>query len=197
MESRTFQYRRGDILKGMLTEEEIRYFLAKALEEAELALEEEEVPVGCVFVQPDTKEVLCRGHNKTNETGCGTEHAEIVALKSALLENGWEASTFEDSILFVSCEPCIMCAAAIAKLKIRSVYFGCYNERFGGNGSILSVHNERTCNGGHSYDAFGGIMEEEAVNIFRRFYDTENRRAPDHKRRRKGEKASSDGKEGL
>eukprot|EP01040_Poterioochromonas_malhamensis_P007545 gene7545-8146_t len=174
-----------------LTEEERNQFMRFAIEQAEVALINEEVPVGCVFINPESKQVISTGHNKTNETGNGTEHAEIVAIKDALYQRFVNASVFQGSILFVSCEPCIMCAGAIAKMGIRAVYYGCSNDRFGGNGSILSVHNTTALNQGHQYSVHAGLLEEEAIAIFQRFYDTENRRAPDHKRRRKGEKSEA------
>lgn len=63
-----------------------------------------------------------------------------MAINKAILEDKVDIGIFSDCDLFVTCEPCIMCAAAIGKIGIKNVYFGCHNERFGGNGSILSVH---------------------------------------------------------
>ena len=165
--------------------DEREYFMRLALEQAETALNNEEVPVGCVFIN-QKREILAKGYNKTNETLNGTEHAELVAIKDALYNRKMDPSVFENSILFVSCEPCIMCAAAISKMKISEVYFGCSNDRFGGNGSILCVHNDPALNQGQGYAIHPGILKDEAISIFQRFYDTENRRAPDNKRRRKG-----------
>ena len=106
-----------------------------------------------------------------------------------------------------------MCASALSQLGIREVNFGCSNDRFGGNGSILSIHELSTAPtdptdpfftttpsyGYHPYPIYRGILEQEAINIFQTFYTKENRRAPENKRKRKrerGEKNSSDSASG-
>jgi tRNA-specific adenosine deaminase 2 len=168
-----------------LTEEEIHRFMREALRQAENALNDSEVPVGCIFINRG-KEIIATGYNKTNETLNGTQHAELVAIQDAVVNRGQDPSIFKDSILFVSCEPCIMCAAAIAKVEISAVYFGCHNDRFGGNGSILSIHQDPETDGMDVYQVHSGILKEEAIAVFQRFYESENRRAPENKRRRKG-----------
>ena len=80
-----------------------------------------------------------------------------------------------------------MCAAAIAKVGIKKVYFGCHNDRFGGNGSILPIHNnDEYTAADHQYEVITGMMKDEAIALFQRFYESENRRAPESKRRKKG-----------
>ncbi|OXB51698.1 UNVERIFIED_CONTAM: hypothetical protein H355_010759 [Colinus virginianus] len=85
--------------------------------------------------------------------------------------------------LFVSCEPCIMCAAALQIFGVRRVFFGCRNDRFGGCGSVLSVHSKLsgTWKGLHCH---AGICEEEAVQLLRDFYSRGNPSAPEDKRHR-------------
>lgn len=158
-------------------------FMREALNQAESALTHGEVPVGCVFV--DKKgQVIASGHNKTNESRNGTRHSELVAIDDALISRQLDPSVFYDSDLYVTCEPCIMCAAAIAKMKIKNVYFGCQNDRFGGNGSILAVHNDPSSKS-HKYSVQSGLLKDEAIEVFQRFYESENRRAPEAKRRKK------------
>ncbi|WRX32951.1 Cytidine and deoxycytidylate deaminase domain - like 5 [Theobroma cacao] len=120
-------------------------YMELAIQQAKLALESLEVPVGCVFIK-DGK-VIASGRNQTNETRNATRHAEMEAI-DILLEK-WQrdglsksdvAETFSKCILYVTCEPCIMCAAALSILGIKEVYYGCANEKFGGCGSILSLH---------------------------------------------------------
>ncbi|GAX24541.1 tRNA-specific adenosine deaminase 2 [Fistulifera solaris] len=82
--------------------------------------------------------------------------------------------------LYVTCEPCIMCAAALAKMKIGCVIFGCRNDKFGGCGSILHVHQEDA-----GYRIVSGVLEDEAIALLRSFYSQENHQAPDEKRKRK------------
>jgi len=152
--------------------------MREALHEAHLALAAKEIPVGCVFICQDAagkKRILSRGANKTNETRNGTQHAEMVAITDALTR-GESVSAFAGSELYVTCEPCIMCAAALAKMGVGRVIFGCHNDRFGGNGSILSVHSDAKLAQGATYPVKSGVLLEEAIAVFQKFYTTENRR---------------------
>jgi len=95
-----------------------------------------------------------------------------------------ELSDLADCHLYVTCEPCIMCADALAKVKIGKVFFGCRNDKFGGCGSILSLHEDQPpkhC----GYSIQSGILEAEAIALLRSFYNRENFHAPDDKRKRK------------
>ena len=173
-------------------------FMRLALEDAEIALERNEIPVGCIFVGKSKRSndmsseniemedvIIARGSNKTNETRNGSSHAEMNAIQSAI-EKGEDSNIFSGSEVFVTCEPCIMCAAALSRLGVKRVVFGCLNERFGGNGSILNVHKDgQTLTDYHSYSITSGVMAEEAIAIFQKFYVTENKRAPLGKRKRK------------
>ncbi|DBA91452.1 TPA: tRNA(adenine34) deaminase [Trebouxia sp. C0004] len=115
--------------------------MRRALHQAEIALARQEVPIGCVFVLDNT--VIGVGSNMTNTTRNATRHAELEAIDQLLAASGntvdWSRCT-----LYVTCEPCIMCAGALASLGIGHVYYGCQNDRFGGCGSILSLH-EKGC----------------------------------------------------
>lgn len=169
-------------------------FMKLALEEGSKAIQEGEVPVGVVFVHypfsssllPSSNiksskpssilshlsaRVLGRGHNRTNVTKNGTRHAELV-VADEILALGTPIGVFQDCDVYVTCEPCIMCAGALGLLKIRRVVFGCKNERFGGCGSILNVHEAPHLR--HRYVAQAGLMEEEAVTLFKNFYAREN-----------------------
>mmetsp|Transcript_10981 Transcript_10981/g.14295 ORF Transcript_10981/g.14295 Transcript_10981/m.14295 type:complete len:174 (+) Transcript_10981:37-558(+) len=158
-------------------------YMSLALEQGELALQHCEVPVGCVFVH--NERVLATGFNATNEESNATRHAELVATDDILIKQGYNPSIFTECDLYVTCEPCIMCAAALKKLKIRNVIFGCHNDRFGGCGSVLSLHED-------AYPIRTGIMKDEAVSLFQKFYSRENSRAPEMKRKRKNEEPSLD-----
>ncbi|KAI3850851.1 hypothetical protein MKW92_015399 [Papaver armeniacum] len=124
-------------------------FMELAIEQAKVALNSLEVPVGCVIVEDD--KVIASGRNRTNETRNATRHAEMEAT-DYLLEQ-WQKNglskkeigiRFSKCDLYVTCEPCIMCAAAISILGIKAVYYGCPNDKFGGCGSILSLHSRNT-----------------------------------------------------
>jgi len=119
---------------------EQEFYMRKALEEGEKGLELEEVPVGCVIVHKST--IIATGYNLTNHTRNATRHAEFVAIDKILLHSNGQftADIFQECELYVTCEPCIMCASALLLLRIKIVYFGCRNERFGGCGSVLSLH---------------------------------------------------------
>ncbi|KAI7903107.1 cytidine deaminase-like protein [Cokeromyces recurvatus] len=114
-------------------------FMREALIVAQEAYDNLEVPVGCVFVL-DNEKVIARGRNRPNESLNATRHAEIEAIDLILKEN--DKSIFEKIDLYVTVEPCIMCASALRQIGIRHVYFGCGNEKFGGNGSVFNIHSE-------------------------------------------------------
>lgn len=144
-------------------------WMRRALELAEGAVAGGEVPVGCVFVNGEGVEVAC-GANETNVAMDATRHAELVAVDGALARaarRGSPPPAWRDTTLYVTCEPCIMCAAALAQLGLRRCVFGCRNDKFGGCGSILSLHEA-------AYPCTESVREAEAVDLFRRFYDRAN-----------------------
>lgn len=155
-------------------------FMRIALEEAERALERREVPVGCVFVHADGKgqdRILARGSNETNATLNATRHAEFVAI-NRILETE-PATVFAQTDLFVSVEPCVMCASALRQLGIRHVYFGCGNDRFGGCGSVFAMHSDPSrVRDDVGYSVTSGIHRKQAIHLLRRFYLLENDTAP-------------------
>ncbi|CAA6668828.1 unnamed protein product [Spirodela intermedia] len=162
-------------------------FMELALKQAKLAMSNLEVPVGCVIVE-DGK-IIASGSNRTNETRNATRHAEMEAI-DFLLEQ-WQknelshldiAERFSRCVLYVTCEPCIMCAAALSILGIREVVYGCANDKFGGCGSILSMHESTEhltrSRQGKGFVSHGGLMALEAVDLFRGFYEQGNPNAP-------------------
>jgi tRNA-specific adenosine deaminase 2 len=126
-----------------------------ALDQARIALELGEVPVGCVFTLDD--KVIAQGHNRTNVDGNATRHAEIVAMLGCSRPELLVGST-----LYVTCEPCAMCASAIQLAGVARVVYGCHNERFGGCGSAVHIYTQ--------YSVVPLVMHEEAVQLFREFY---------------------------
>eukprot|EP01035_Chromulina_nebulosa_P018920 gene18920-24724_t len=167
-------------------------FMKIAFNEAEKSLNIGEIPVGCVFVNSEDDDIIGIGHNQTNETRNGTKHAEISAIDDIILNKNYNKDIFKNCELFVTCEPCIMCAAALGILGIKRVVFGCHNERFGGNGSILSLNNCVNEKGDMKrYEVISGVLGNQAIEIFQKFYLSENRRAPESKRKRKLDKHNS------
>lgn len=112
------------------------HFMREAIETATSALTQDETPVGCVFVHRGA--IIGRGTNETNKSMNGTRHAEFVAINQILSEH--PASVLRETDLYVTVEPCVMCASALRQFGVRAVYFGCWNDRFGGTGGVLSVH---------------------------------------------------------
>ena len=147
-------------------------FMKQAIAVAEQALAEGETPVACVLVL-DGK-VVARGMNDTNRSLNGTRHAEFLAINEFLAK--FPVTKLAETDLYVTVEPCIMCASALRQYGIRTVYFGCGNERFGGNGSVLSIHSDESLD--PSYTSYGGLYRKAAIMLLRRFYIQENGNAP-------------------
>lgn len=161
-------------------------YMKLALQQAKLALDCLEVPVGCVIVEDE--KVIASGRNRTTETRNATRHAEMEAV-DVLLER-WQknglskaevAKRFSKCTLYVTCEPCIMCAAALSILGVNEVYYGCANDKFGGCGSILSLHTSRSESStrvgvpeDRGFKCTGGIMASEAISLLRSFYEQGN-----------------------
>ncbi|XP_020587428.1 tRNA-specific adenosine deaminase 2 [Phalaenopsis equestris] len=177
------------LLKIMLDTTSKLSFMELALKQAKLAFDRLEVPVGCVIVENGL--VIASGSNRTSETRNATRHAEMEAID--ILMEQWQmaglnclqvAQRFSSCDLYVTCEPCIMCAAALSILGIREVYYGCANDKFGGCGSILSLHEgasleySSTSSGTRSFKCTGGILSAEAVALLRSFYEQGNPNAP-------------------
>ncbi|RMZ76603.1 hypothetical protein DV738_g4799, partial [Chaetothyriales sp. CBS 135597] len=152
-----------------------QYFMQQALNFAEEALRGGETPVACVLVLGGR--VVARGMNDTNRSLNGTRHAEFLAIAEFLSQ--FSAAKLQQTDLYVTVEPCIMCASALRQYGIRTVYYGCGNDRFGGNGSVLSVHADESLSLlDPGYRSYGGIFRKEAIMLLRRFYIQENENAP-------------------
>ena len=160
-----------------------------ALAEAKAALDRGEVPVGCVLVDTASSTVAAAAGNETNVTCNATRHCEFVAIDKVHAAAGGDAAAAAAVLarceLYVTVEPCIMCASALAIVNVKRVFFGCHNERFGGNGSALCIHKPDALGAPHrGYPSTGGLMKEEAIEIMRLFYSRGNPNAPDEKRQR-------------
>ena len=122
-------------------------WMKHALKVAQKGLSQGEVPVGCVMVYKG--EVISEGHNEVNASLNATRHAEIVAydkLMKYCQTNDLNVTEVSHNLtLYVTVEPCVMCACALRLAGICQVVYGCDNERFGGCGSVLDVHNKPIC----------------------------------------------------
>ena len=139
-------------------------YMELALEEARMAASRGEVPVGAVVVL-DGK-VIGRGGNRTRETSDVTAHAEILAIREAASSLGSERLIGAD--LYVTLEPCAMCAAAISFARIRRLYYGAEDEKGGGVDHGGRFYAQPTCH--HVPDVYSGIAENEAADILKKFF---------------------------
>jgi tRNA(adenine34) deaminase len=136
-----------------------------ALLEGRAAAARGEVPVGAVLVGP-TGAVLAKAGNRTRELCDPTAHAEIVAIREACASLGLERLTGCD--LYVTLEPCPMCAAAISFARIRRVYFGASDPKGGGVDHGPRIFNQPTCH--HVPEVYSGLGETEAAEMLRTFF---------------------------
>jgi tRNA(adenine34) deaminase len=144
-------------------------YMLRALEQARAAREEDEVPVGAVLVHKTT--IIAAGHNRPIAACDPTAHAEIEALRSGAEALGSYRLT--DTTLYVTLEPCVMCAAALVHARVRRVVFGAFDPQFGAAGSLIDVFRLPGLN--HHVDVFGGVLAEQCGELLRQFF--EQRRA--------------------
>jgi tRNA-specific adenosine deaminase 2 len=155
-------------------------FMNEALRVGEMALQLKEVPVGCVIVY--NNEIIGCGHNLTNQTKNPTRHAEFEAIDNVIQwchdQKIEKEKIFSESILYVTCEPCIMCTKALQLCGIKKCIYGCSNDRFGGCGSVIDL---TTTQNDKKMEIIKGICENEAIDLLKQFYLCENPFAPQPK----------------
>lgn len=140
------------------------HFMGEALRQARLAYDSQEVPVGAVIVR-DTK-IIARAHNQVELLKDATAHAEIVAITQAAHALGdWR---LDGCTMFVTKEPCPMCAGAITLSRIQRLVFGVRDERAGGAGSAFDITSAKGLN--HTVDVVAGVKEEEARELLQSFF---------------------------
>jgi tRNA(adenine34) deaminase len=139
-------------------------FMELALEEARLAAEAGEVPVGCVIVRD--RAVVVRARNRTLADRDPTAHAEMLAIRAAAAAIGSERLT--DCDLYVTLEPCPMCAAAISFARIRRLYYAAADPKGGAVESGVRLYGSPTCH--HRPEIYGGIAEADAAALLRAFF---------------------------
>ena len=148
-----------------MTDEKIK-FMKAALKEADKAETKEEVPIGCVIVK-DGK-IFTRAHNLRQTKRLATAHAETLAIEKACRKLGdWR---LDDCELYVTLEPCAMCAGAIASARIKKTYFGAYEPKGGGVESKFRILTESGLN--HVTEYEGGVLEKECSEKIKTFFKT-------------------------
>ena len=139
-------------------------FMKRALEEAEAAFHAGEVPVGAVLVR-DGK-VIARAHNMRETSNDPTGHAEILALRAgAAGATKWRLT---DATLYVTKEPCIMCAGATVNARLGRLVYGCRDEKGGGVDSLYNLLSDKRLN--HQVEVMSGILDQECAEILIKFF---------------------------
>jgi tRNA(adenine34) deaminase len=150
-------------LGGVLMSQ-MHYFMSLAISEASKAANTCEVPIGAVVVK-DGK-VISKAHNMREGSNQVAAHAEMLAIEQACnLLKSWR---LENCDIYVTMEPCPMCAGAILQARIRNVYFGCYDKKAGAFGTIADLS---TLAFNHNTRVYGGILEDECRNLIRSFFE--------------------------
>jgi tRNA(adenine34) deaminase len=140
------------------------YFMQLALREAERALEHEDVPIGAVIVRDG--EVLAGAHNERELRGDPTAHAEVLALREAArLDGSWRVL---DAVMYVTLEPCAMCAGALVLARLPRVVYGAADPKAGACGSVLDVLSEPRLN--HRPEVAGGLLALECGALLSAFF---------------------------
>ena len=143
---------------------EDNYFMKQALIEAKKAYKIDEVPIGAVVVYKG--EIIGRGYNQREKKQDPTAHAEIIAIKKAAKNlKDWR---LEECSIYVTVEPCIMCAGAIQKARIKRLVYGARSDKDGAYGTLIDVLQNEELN--HQLDVVPGIMEKESKKLLKDFF---------------------------
>lgn len=139
-------------------------YMSEAIKQAMKAYELGEVPIGCVIVYQD--KIIARGYNRRTTDKNTLSHAELNAIRKASKKLGdWRLDGCE---MYITLEPCQMCAGAIVQARIKKVYIGCMNPKAGCAGSVLNLLNVSRFN--HQVEMETGILEEECSSIIKKFF---------------------------
>ncbi|WP_395317947.1 tRNA adenosine(34) deaminase TadA [Fructilactobacillus frigidiflavus] len=145
-------------------------FMQVALREADFAAQIGEVPIGAAIVKDG--QVIATAHNLREHTEMATQHAEIIAIEAACAElKSWRLT---DCTLYVTIEPCVMCAGAILNARIDRVVYGAMNQKGGAVGSLYNVLNDARQN--HQVEVVDGVAAEKAALIMKLFFKSKRKR---------------------
>lgn len=140
------------------------YYMKQALKEAEKAYRKLEVPVGAIIVK--NGKIIARAHNQKEEKKDTTKHAEILAIQKASKKlQSWRLIDCE---MYITLEPCSMCAGAIINSRIKKIYIGTNDEKTGAAGSVLNLFNDYKFN--HKVEVEKGLLKENCENILKNFF---------------------------
>lgn len=139
------------------------YFMKRAMTRAKAAAKDGEVPIGAVIVK-DGK-IIATGRNMREKRKNALLHAEIIAIDRACKKIG--AWRLMDCTLYVTMEPCPMCAGAIVNSRIKRVVYGCYDKKAGAYGSVFNLADHPL---NHKYEVVGGVLEKECAGLLSQFF---------------------------
>lgn len=139
-------------------------YMSEAIAEACVAKEKKEVPIGAVAVSAG--EIIARAHNERETAQNPFGHAEIILIdKVARLKKSWRLS---DVTIYVTCEPCVMCAGALVQARVPKVVFGCMDPKAGAMGSLYDISNDPRLN--HRIEVVRGVLEKECAALLSEFF---------------------------
>jgi len=142
------------------------HYMKEAIKVAKLGYENNEVPIGAIIVDSNSGEIIASAHNLTETNSDPTAHAEILAIKEACKK--LQAPRIHECDIYVTLEPCPMCATAISFARIRRLYFGAYDIKGGGVEQGAKIFNQPTCH--HKPEIYGGINESECAKLMTDFF---------------------------
>lgn len=148
----------------MLFSEDKYRFMYAALQEAEHAFDDDEVPVGAVVVHKN--KIIGRGYNQIEKLKDATAHAEMIAITAA--SNHLKSWRLNECAIYVTLEPCIMCTGALLSSRINELYFAANDTKFGACGSIHNLAEESKTN--HIIKVFSGILSKESEDLLQSFF---------------------------
>jgi tRNA(adenine34) deaminase len=141
-------------------------FMTRALAQAEAARDRGEVPVGAVLVDPGNGRILAAAGNRCRELNDPTAHAEMLVIREAMAAQA--PPRLEGADLYVTLEPCAMCAGAVSLARVRRLVFGAYDPKGGGVDHGARVFDHPTCH--HKPEVIGGIEETAAAKLLKDFF---------------------------
>ena len=145
----------------------INYYMRLAIEEAKKAYLFDEVPIGAILVDNCSKSIISSAQNQIFRLNNPTKHAEMNVIDYGCDKK--KSKYLFNTSIFITLEPCAMCATAISKAKIERIYFGAYDEKQGSLESIMHIYNNKNF---YIPEIYGGIEEKECSQLLKKFFKT-------------------------